>query len=86
MRRDPAYLLASHKCVISTGASQLYREAEWRDPCILPEGPLRFRGKMDKPGYVYILSSGFKHLYTGVTSNLDGEPPVEMTHHSDTTL
>lgn len=26
---------------------------------------------MEKPGYVYILSSGFKHLYIGVTSNLE---------------
>ena len=26
---------------------------------------------MDKPGYVYILASGFKHLYIGVTSNLE---------------
>ncbi len=26
---------------------------------------------MNKPGYVYILASGFKHLYIGVTSNLE---------------
>jgi len=26
---------------------------------------------MLKPGYVYILSSGFKHLYIGVTSGLE---------------
>ncbi len=25
---------------------------------------------MDKPGYVYILASGFKHLYIGVTSDI----------------
>ncbi len=26
---------------------------------------------MEKTGYVYILASGFKHLYIGVTSNLE---------------
>lgn len=26
---------------------------------------------MEKPGHVYILASGFKHLYIGVTSNIE---------------
>ncbi len=57
--------------------------AWWRDPCILRGWLWSERaGVVIEFGYVYILASGFKHLYIGVTSHLE----VRVGQHKDGTF
>jgi putative endonuclease len=46
-------------------------EAEWRDPCILRGSILAWRFELEELAYIYILASGFKHLYIGLTTKIE---------------